>query len=269
MPEALHIELRLFIGASIRGPRTTRPFGETEIDQGNECHLGTQLHDLDGDGDLDIVGHAWDAYRFPRLWRNDAAKAEQPGREGGRAMTRQFVDYMVQVYHYVKLSCPLMERARDRLVASRPEIAAYLDEHIDEEQGHERWVLEDLERLGLERKRVIHSRPRRETIALVGSQLYALDWLNPVGFLGYVYALEANGATVAGIEGISERLGIPTSALFAFREHARIDQGHHIPALGQALDRLITSEDEQWEIRRNLRDTTQNLSDLVIAIALA
>lgn len=180
----------------------------------------------------------------------------------------RFIDYMVQVYHYVKLSCPLMERARDRLVVSRPEIAAYLDEHIEEEQGHEQWVLEDLERLGLARERVIHSRPRRETIALVGSQLYALDWLNPVGFLGYVYALEANGAPMAGIETISKRLDIPESALFTFREHARIDQAHHIPALGQVLDRLITSHDEQQAIRRNLRDTTQNLSDLVIAIAL-
>jgi hypothetical protein len=42
-----------------------------------ECHLGTQLIDLDGDGDLDLVGVAWDAYRFLHIWRNDAVGAEK------------------------------------------------------------------------------------------------------------------------------------------------------------------------------------------------
>ncbi len=41
-----------------------------EIDRGKECHLGMRLFDLDADGDLDIVGPAWDDYRYLHLWRN-------------------------------------------------------------------------------------------------------------------------------------------------------------------------------------------------------
>lgn len=41
------------------------------IDQGKENHLGTQLADLDGDGDLDLIGTGWDHYEFVHVWRND------------------------------------------------------------------------------------------------------------------------------------------------------------------------------------------------------
>ena len=47
-------------------------FTEHLIDQGKESHLGTQLTDLDGDGDLDIVSIAWDNYKYLHVWRNDA-----------------------------------------------------------------------------------------------------------------------------------------------------------------------------------------------------
>ncbi len=46
-------------------------FKEVTIDTSKENHLGTQLFDLDGDGDLDIIGAGWDYYKFMHVWRND------------------------------------------------------------------------------------------------------------------------------------------------------------------------------------------------------
>ncbi|MBX2815943.1 MAG: VCBS repeat-containing protein, partial [Saprospiraceae bacterium] len=46
-------------------------FIKRTIDTGKENHLGTQLVDLDRDGDLDIIGAGWDQYRFMHVWRND------------------------------------------------------------------------------------------------------------------------------------------------------------------------------------------------------
>ena len=50
----------------------TGQFRKQLLDIGKENHLGTQLVDLDADGDLDIIGAAWDNYRWMHLWRNEA-----------------------------------------------------------------------------------------------------------------------------------------------------------------------------------------------------
>lgn len=47
-------------------------FGRHEIDLGKESHLGARVHDMDGDGDLDVVSIGWDRHPFVHLWRNDA-----------------------------------------------------------------------------------------------------------------------------------------------------------------------------------------------------
>jgi hypothetical protein len=47
---------------------------ERVISRGVENHLGARTVDLDGDGDLDLVGIAWDAFPFLHIWRNDAVR---------------------------------------------------------------------------------------------------------------------------------------------------------------------------------------------------
>jgi hypothetical protein len=47
-------------------------FTQRILDKGHESHLGTQLIDLDGDSDLDLVSTAWDNHKFLHVWRNDA-----------------------------------------------------------------------------------------------------------------------------------------------------------------------------------------------------
>lgn len=63
-------------------------FTEQLVDTGKECHLGTLFSDLDKDGDLDIVGHAWDNYSFMHLWRNDAITEKSRPTIGGVEFTQ-------------------------------------------------------------------------------------------------------------------------------------------------------------------------------------
>jgi hypothetical protein len=46
-------------------------FSKVIIDTGKESHLGTQVGDLDSDGDLDIISAGWDQHQFIHLWRNN------------------------------------------------------------------------------------------------------------------------------------------------------------------------------------------------------
>jgi hypothetical protein len=52
-------------------------FTERIVDVGKESHLGSQVHDMDGDGDPDIVSIAWRDYQNLHLWRNDAIRQTQ------------------------------------------------------------------------------------------------------------------------------------------------------------------------------------------------
>lgn len=54
-------------------------FSKTIIDTGKENHLGTQLVDLDNDGDFDIIGAGWDQHKYMHVWRNDAIKSLESG----------------------------------------------------------------------------------------------------------------------------------------------------------------------------------------------
>ena len=49
-------------------------FTKHVIDTGKENHLGAKWIDLDGDGDLDIIGAAWDKYKGQHVWVNHQQK---------------------------------------------------------------------------------------------------------------------------------------------------------------------------------------------------
>lgn len=182
---------------------------------------------------------------------------EAPSREA-------FLDYLQEMYHYVKFSCPLMELTRDKLGLGQEAVAEYLTEHVREEAGHEQWVLDDLESLGRPRSSVIESLPMRQTFHMIGTQLYMIHELNPLGYLGYIYALEANPPTSDTITMLSEAFDIPVSALSALVGHAEADP-HHKQELSEMLDRHIVRESDRFVIEENLRMTLENLADLLLA----
>jgi hypothetical protein len=49
-------------------------FTKHGVHPGKESHLGAQVTDLDGDGDLDIVSIAWREFQYLHVWRNDARR---------------------------------------------------------------------------------------------------------------------------------------------------------------------------------------------------
>jgi len=183
---------------------------------------------------------------------------------------QRFICYMVQTYHYVSFACPLMERMLAKREALPAAMVGYLEQNLIEEAGHEQWVLDDLERLGMERNRVRNSMPLRQTTTLVGSQYFWIEKAQPAVCFGYMFTLERTAATPelhrAGISRLSDRLGIKMEALSNYIRHGELDFDHQNDKI-ELLNKVKLETDVGEAILQNCRNTTLNLCDLFVEIA--
>ncbi|MBK7549799.1 MAG: hypothetical protein IPI20_19235 [Rhodoferax sp.] len=65
---------RASCGCDLEVRRWGQTWTDTVVDTGKESHLGARLVDLNGDGTLDIVSIAYDAFQNLHIWRNDARR---------------------------------------------------------------------------------------------------------------------------------------------------------------------------------------------------
>ena len=124
-------------------------------------------------------------------------------------------------------------------------LADYLEEHVDEELGHDESLLDDLEALGVSRDAVVERIPSPAVAALVGSQYYWIAHHHPVAFLGFVALMEGYPPTPELLDALAARTGHPASAFRTFAQHGELDPGHR-DHLDRVLDSLpLTPRDEE------------------------
>jgi hypothetical protein len=158
--------------------------------------------------------------------------------------------HLVQSYHYVRWSVPLLKRCLAAIPSQMAELRAYLTRHVHEETGHDVWLLEDLERLGFSRLGVMASTPMPEIAALVDEQIDAIAKARPYFFLGYMFVLESSAGSPSSHDDLADRVNMPRAALSTFRRHAVVDAQEHIVALSAVLDREITDRTSADEVFR-------------------
>jgi heme oxygenase len=145
----------------------------------------------------------------------------------GRISRAGYVDYLTQAYHHVRHTVPLLRMARD-LLGHKPLLAAALDEYIEEEHGHERWVLADIKAAGADPQVAAGSAPRPATRAMVRHVYERIASVNPVCVFGMVFVLEGTSVALAtrGAAAIQASLGLPDSAFSYLASHGELDQEH-------------------------------------------
>jgi hypothetical protein len=157
-------------------------------------------------------------------------------------------EYLVLQHQIIRATVPLteaaLESARGLDGPLRDPLAAYLEEHVDEELHHDEQLLDDLELLGLPRDDVLARMPPSSVATLVGAQYYWIHHHHPVAFLGYVALMEGYPPTSELIETLAARTGFPQESFRTFAEHAELDPGHK-DHLDRTLDELpLTERDE-------------------------
>jgi pyrroloquinoline quinone (PQQ) biosynthesis protein C len=138
--------------------------------------------------------------------------------------------FLRDLYHIVWHFCPIMAvaaaRCDDRLRTVRYE----LYERIDEEKGHESWVLEDIGAMGGDVQGANQAAPSAPVQAMIGFNYYAAEHVHPCAVLGMLYVLEVVASVYGGkvADSIARATGKDvTAGGFRFlSSHATMDADH-------------------------------------------
>jgi pyrroloquinoline quinone (PQQ) biosynthesis protein C len=148
--------------------------------------------------------------------------------------------FLTEAWHHVRHTVPLLEACRDALPARLAWMRPALDEYVDEERGHDAWILADLEVAGDEAARVLRSRPAPATELMVAYAYDTIARVHPAGFLGMVHVLEGTSVALAlaAADRIQARLGLPDHAFTYLRSHGELDREHtaHFATLVDAIE---------------------------------
>lgn len=154
--------------------------------------------------------------------------------------------FLTQAFHHVKHTVPLMMACGARLPRRVEFVRKALVEYIDEEYGHDEWILNDLEACGSD-KEVIRTGKPDLSIELMVSYLYdQINRGNPAAFFGMVQVLEGTSVELATPLGeqIQKLLGLPNQAFSYLYSHGALDQDH-FEFFRNLMDGITDPDDQQ------------------------
>lgn len=140
-----------------------------------------------------------------------------------------YLDFLGQAYHHVKCTAPLLASAAGRCGVDDYVYQAALFEYIEEERGHELWILEDINALGGDAEEVSRSAPRLPCKLMVGHAYYLIDRVSPYAMLGMIHVLEGMAVVLASkaVSAIRSSIASTTDEGFKYlTTHSDLDVGH-------------------------------------------
>lgn len=164
----------------------------------------------------------------------------------GRISLETYIAYLTEAYHHVKHTVPLMQAARAALRPDQEWLIPALDEYIEEEEGHEEWILNDIRHAGGNAEAVRHGTPRAATQAMVDEAYRFIRQENAAGFFGMVYVLEGTSTAIAthGAEAVRKSLNLPKSCFTYLTSHGSLDI-QHMEFFRTLMNRVTDPTDQQ------------------------
>jgi pyrroloquinoline quinone (PQQ) biosynthesis protein C len=161
-----------------------------------------------------------------------------------------YVAFLTEAYHHVRHTVPLLMAVGARLPDRHAWLRDAVLHYLEEETGHDEWILNDIAAAGGDRAVAAASQPAVATEAMVA---YAYDTVarrNPVGFFGMVHVLEGTSVSLAlqAADRIQSALALPVRAFTYLRSHGELDK-EHVNDLARILGRLDDPEDRAAVLR--------------------
>jgi len=166
----------------------------------------------------------------------------------GDITLNDYVAFLTQAYHHVKHTVPLLMAVGARLPAEKEWLREAVAEYIEEELGHQEWILNDIATCGFDKEDVRYSKPSAATELMVAYAYDTIQRVNPIGFFGMAHVLEGTSVATAdaAANSIRDALGLPERAFTYLRSHGSLDIEH--VKFFESLMNKITDPDEQEQI---------------------
>ena len=168
----------------------------------------------------------------------------------GQISLKTYIGFLTQAYHHVKHTTPLLMSCGGRLSGQYEWLRTAIGEYIEEEMGHQEWVLNDIAECG-GNKEAVRASKTAETSASIATEImvaYAYDMIqrvNPVGFFGMVLVLEGTSTAVATQAGekLMTGLNLPKKAFSYLLSHGSLDISH--VSFYESLMNQVTDKNDQ------------------------
>ncbi|MDP1995599.1 MAG: iron-containing redox enzyme family protein [Gallionella sp.] len=146
----------------------------------------------------------------------------------GQVSLAAYTAFLTEAYHHVKHTTPLLMACGGRLPEKYEWLRTAVAEYIEEEVGHQEWILNDIKACGGDAEAVRNGTPRVATELMVAYAYDTIARINPVGFFGMVLVLEGTSVALATHAGkaLQQSLGLGNKAFSYLTSHGSLDVGH-------------------------------------------
>ena len=163
----------------------------------------------------------------------------------GQIEMQTYQAFLIEAYHHVKHTVPLLMACGSRLPERLEWLREAIVHYIEEEVGHQEWILNDLHNLGVDKEQVRCGCASLPTELMVS---YAYDTIarnNPVSLFGMVYTLEKTSSTIATYAAgkISSTLELAPGAMSYMVSHGSLDV-EHMQDFERLMNRLEVDDDK-------------------------
>ncbi len=157
----------------------------------------------------------------------------------------EYIEFLTQAYHHVKHTTPLLMNVGAKIPEEKEWLRNAVAEYIEEELGHQEWILNDIEACGGDKEAVRRGQPAPATELMVAYAYDTVNRINPLGFFGMVHVLEGTSIATAdaAAAAVQQSLGLPDTAFSYLRSHGALDQEH--VKFFESLMNQIDDKDEQ------------------------
>jgi thiaminase len=164
----------------------------------------------------------------------------------GNITLDSYIAFLTQAYHHVKHTTPLLMACGSRLPERVEWLREAIGEYIEEEMGHQEWILNDIKACGADAEAVRRGQPAITTELMVS---YAYDTIarnNPASFFGMVLVLEGTSIELAtrAAENLQQSLGLPKQAFSYLLSHGSLDI-EHVDFFKSLMNKIEDEDDKR------------------------